>query len=135
MTASIFICAHPIVIVDEIRPLKDGYYTLETAIAAIVSYQQESGVKYERTGLIITYKTGEYEMETRQFQGAVSDFATPSLWKPFGNGGGGSVFETSDEPAEGRPHKHTTANLLRASTLLNLSYSPYLYVFNSLIIL
>ena len=70
---------HPIVIVDEIRPLKDGYYTLETAIAAIVSYQQESGVKYERTGLIITYKTGEYEMETRQFQGAVSDFATPSL--------------------------------------------------------
>lgn len=92
---------HPIVIVDEIRPLKDGYYTLETAIAAIVSYQQESGVKYERTGLIITYKTGEYEMETRQFQGAVSDFATPSLWKPFGNGGGGSVFETSDEPAEG----------------------------------
>ncbi|NVB76367.1 hypothetical protein, partial [Phocaeicola vulgatus] len=50
---------HPIVIVDEIRPLKDGYYTLETAIAAIVSYQQESGVKYERTGLIITYKTGE----------------------------------------------------------------------------
>lgn len=92
---------HPIVIVDEIRPLKDGYYTLETAIAAIVSYQQESGVKYERTGLIITYKTGEYEMETRQFQGAVSDFATPSLWKPFGNGGGSSVFETSDEPAEG----------------------------------
>ena len=57
---------HPIVIVDEIRPLKNGYYTLETAIASIVSYQQESGVKYERTGLIITYKTGEYEMETRQ---------------------------------------------------------------------
>lgn len=75
---------HPIVIVDEIRPLKDGHYTLETAIAAIVSYQQESGVKYERTGLIITYKTGEYEMETRQFQGAVSDFATPSLWNPSG---------------------------------------------------
>lgn len=92
---------HPVVIVDEIRPLKDGYYTLETAIAAIVSYQQESGINYERTGLIITYKTGEYEMETRQFQGAVSDFATPSLWKPFGSGGGSSVVETSDEPAEG----------------------------------
>ena len=92
---------HPVVIVDEIRPLKDGYYTLETAIAAIVSYQQESSINYERTGLIITYKTGEYEMETRQFQGAVSDFATPSLWKPFGSGGGSSVVETSDEPAEG----------------------------------
>ena len=39
---------HPIVIVDEIRPLKDGHYPLEPAIAAIVSYQQESGVKYER---------------------------------------------------------------------------------------
>ena len=65
---------HPIVIVDEIRPLKDGYYTLETAIAAVVSSQQETGINSERTGLIITYKTGEYEMETRQFQGAVSDF-------------------------------------------------------------
>ena len=62
-----------VLLVDEIAPLSNGYYTLETAIAAIVSCQQETGVTYERTGLIITYKTGEYEMETRQFQGAVSD--------------------------------------------------------------
>lgn len=90
---------HPIVIVDEIRPLKDGYYTLETAIAAIVSCQQESGIKYERTGLIITYKTGEYEMETRQFQGAVSDFNEVALWKNFG--GEGSKVELGDAPEEG----------------------------------
>lgn len=93
--------SHPVVIVDEICPLKDGYYTLETAIPAIVAYQQTSGINYERTGLIISYKTGEYEMETRQFQGAVSDFATSSLWKPFGGGSGSSNVETSDEPAEG----------------------------------
>lgn len=90
---------HPIVIVDEIRPLKDGYYTLETAIAAIVSCQQETGVTYERTGLIITYKTGEYEMETRQFQGAVSDFNEVALWKNFG--GEGSKVELGDAPEEG----------------------------------
>lgn len=90
---------HPVVIVDEIRPLKDGYYTLETAIAAIVSYQQESGINYERTGLIITYKTGEYEMETRQFQGAVSDFNEVALWKNFG--GGGLKVELGDAPEEG----------------------------------
>lgn len=90
---------HPIVIVDEIRPLKDGYYTLETAIAAVVSSQQETGINYERTGLIITYKTGEYEMETRQFQGAVSDFNEVALWKNFG--GEGSKVELGDAPEEG----------------------------------
>ena len=90
---------HPVVIVDEIAPLSNGYYTLETAIAAIVSYQQESGINYERTGLIITYKTGEYEMETRQFQGAVSDFNEVALWKNFG--GGDSKVELGDAPEEG----------------------------------
>lgn len=109
---------HPIVIVDEIRPLKDGYYTLETAIAAIVSYQQESGVKYERTGLIITYKTGEYEMETRQFQGAVSDFATPSLWKPFGNGGGGSVLKL---PMNRRKGERTPFQLVAPMPMFRLT--------------
>lgn len=90
---------HPVVIVDEVSPLKDGYHTLETAIAALVASQQATGVNYQRTGIIITYKTGEYEMETRQFHGTVSDFETVPLWRPFG-GGGSSVVETSDEPAD-----------------------------------
>lgn len=110
---------HPVVIVDEISPLKDGYYTLETAIAALSSSQQTTGVNYQRTGLIITYKTSEYEMETRQFQGAVSDFETASLWKPFGGGGGGSEVVTSDEPADegkdafstGGAYKHLPTDL------------------------
>ena len=88
-----------VLLVDEIAPLSNGYYTLETAIAAIVSCQQETGVTYERTGLIITYKTGEYEMETRQFQGAVSDFNEVALWKNFG--GEGSKVELGDAPEEG----------------------------------
>lgn len=91
---------HPVVIIDEISPLKEGYYTLETAIAALVASQQASGVNYQRTGIIITYKTSEYEMETKQFQGPVSDFSTISLWKDFG-GGGSSKVETSDDPVEG----------------------------------
>lgn len=90
---------HPVVIVDEICPLKDAYYTLETAIAAIVSYQQTSGINYERTGLIISYKTGEYEMETRQFQGAVTDFKEVALWKSFGSEG--SKVELGNAPEEG----------------------------------
>lgn len=96
-----------VLLVDEIAPLTDGYYTLETAISALVAYQQTSGVNYTRSGLIISYRIGEYEMETRQFQGAASDFETPSLWKSFG-GGGGSTVETSDEPVEGGKDAFTT---------------------------
>jgi hypothetical protein len=78
-------------------PIAGEYYTLETAVARLVAYQNESGVTYAKKGLIISYRTGENEMETKQFQGEVTDFGEVGLWKDFG---GGSDVETADEPEE-----------------------------------
>ena len=78
-------------------PIAGEYYTLETAVARLVAYQNESGVNYAKKGLIISYRTGENEMETKQFQGEVTDFGEVGLWKDFG---GGSDVETADEPEE-----------------------------------
>ena len=79
-------------------PIAGAYYTLETAVARLVAWQQTSGVTYIKKGLIISYQTGENTLETKQFQGEVTDFGEVGLWKDFG---GGSEVETSDEPEEG----------------------------------
>ena len=79
-------------------PTVGSYYTLETAVARLIDYEASSGVTYRKTGLIISYITGENVMETKQFQGNIADFGTTDLWKDFG---GGSNVETSDEPEEG----------------------------------
>ena len=78
-------------------PIAGTYYTLETAVARLVAWQQTSGVTYAKKGLIISYQTGENTLETKQFQGEVTDFGEVGLWKDFG---GGSDVETSDEPEE-----------------------------------
>ena len=51
-----------------------GSYTLGSAVDALIAYQQKTGVNYAKRGLVISYKTGENEMETKQFQGEISDF-------------------------------------------------------------
>lgn len=76
------------------------YYTLEYAIAAIVALKASTGIDYAKSGLVITYQTGEHSFETMQFQSTVGNFGEAALWKPFGNGGG-STIETKDEPSEG----------------------------------
>ena len=75
-------------------PVAGDYYTLETAVARLVAYQQTSGVNYAKKGLIIAYANGENTMETKQFQGEVSDFGEVGLWKDFG---GGTKVETKDK--------------------------------------
>ena len=75
-----------------------GAYTLGSAVDALIAYQNKTGVNYAKKGLIISYKTGENSMETKQFQGEVTDFQEVGLWKDFG---GGSKVETSDAPEEG----------------------------------
>ena len=89
------------IIIDEMigAPVAGEYYTLESAVARLVAYQQETGVNYAKKGLIISYRTGENVMETKQFQGEVTDFGEVGLWKDFG--GGGSDVKTSDEPQKG----------------------------------
>lgn len=88
------------IIIDEMigAPIAGEYYTLESAVARLVAYQQETSVIYAKKGLIISYRTGENMMETKQFQGQVTDFGEVGLWKDFGGGG---KLEASDEPKEG----------------------------------
>lgn len=94
--------AEAIINVDNLCPRSKkglaGYYTLESAIEAIITEQNATGIKYAKVNLIITFHTGEYTIETWQFTGEISDFDSKGLWKPFG-GGGGSVT-TSDTPAD-----------------------------------
>ena len=74
------------------------FYTLETAVQALLYCQEKTGVTYSKKGLIIAYSIAANEMETKQFQGEVTDIAEVGLWKDFG---GGSEVETKDDPAEG----------------------------------
>ncbi len=92
--------SEPYIIIDSLcgSPTVGDYYTLETAVQALLAYQQTSGVTYAKKGLIISYAIGENVMETKQFQGEVTDIGIVALWKDFG--GGGSDVETSDDPEE-----------------------------------
>ena len=87
------------IIIDEMigAPVAGDYYTLESAVARLVAYQQQTSVNYAKKGLIISYRTGENTMETKQFQGQVTDFGEVGLWKDFG---GGTDVEVTDEPEE-----------------------------------
>lgn len=87
------------VIIDNLVPSVVGYYTLESALTALLTYQTQNNVNYAKKGMIISYSVGENVMETKQFQGEVNDFNQPGLWKDFG--GGGTEIETSDEPESG----------------------------------
>lgn len=79
-------------------PSVGNFYTLESAVTALMAYQKETGVTYAKQGLVISYKVSENTMETKQFQGVVSDFGEVSLWKDFG---GGSKVELGTAPEEG----------------------------------
>lgn len=88
------------IIIDTLvgNPEVGNFYTLETAVAALLKYQEKTSVNYAKKGLIISYSIAENTMETKQFQGAVTDIGEVGLWKDFG--GGGSKVETKDEPVE-----------------------------------
>ena len=98
------------------KPDVGEYYTLETAVQSLLKYQSDSGVTYAKKGLIISYATAENVMETKQFQGEVTDIGEVGLWKDFG---GGSKVETAEEPeangidalSTGGAYKHLPANL------------------------
>ena len=88
-------------------PTAGSYYTLESAVTRLVAYEQESGVSYIKTGLVISYTSAENEMETKQFQGSsAADASQIGLWKDFGGGGG--ITGGSDTPEEGGTDAFTT---------------------------
>ena len=88
-----------IINIDELVPRSvAGYYTKDTAIDALLSYIQSSGINYSKGGLIITFRVSEYVWETYQFTGQDTDMSSKELWKSFGGGG---AVKTEDEPANG----------------------------------
>jgi hypothetical protein len=74
-----------------------GYYDKSSAIDAILAKQNSSGIKYEKTGLVITFRTGEYTIASYQFTGEVADFANKDLWKEFGGGGAVKTVATPEK--------------------------------------
>jgi hypothetical protein len=88
------------------------YYTLEYAISALTALSASTGIDYKKSGLVITYQTGENAFETRQFQSTVGNFGEASLWVPFGGGGGSSVA-TSDDPESGGTDALSTGGAYR----------------------
>ena len=67
--------------VTEEVPLENGYYTLETAIAAV-------NVKYRHKGRCITYEAAQGRWETKQFTGtSVESWEQAASWEDFGGAG------------------------------------------------
>jgi len=105
--------SEPYVIIDSLcgAPTVGDYYTLDTAILALLAHQEAKGVTYAKPGLVISYKIGENTMETKQFQGAISDFSESTLWKDFG---GGSKVELGEEPMAGGDKALSTGGAYQA---------------------
>lgn len=90
------------IIIDTLlgNPEVGSYWTLATAVQALLKYQEKTGVQYAKKGLIISYSTGEKQMETKQFQGDLTEIGEIGLWKDFG---GGSGVDAKDDPkADGK---------------------------------
>lgn len=86
----------------------DVEYTLSTAIKAVQDKEAATGIKYFKSGVVLTYKTAEKDTkgapvwETFQFTRDVADInpADTKPWVAFG-GGGKNEVETKDEPQAG----------------------------------
>lgn len=67
--------------VTEEAPLESGYYTLETAIAAVEE-------KVRAKGRCITYETAQGKWETKQFKGTnIESWEQAASWEDFGGDG------------------------------------------------
>lgn len=85
--------------IDDLAPRTvAGYYTKDTAVDALLTLIQSSGIDYSKSGLIITFRSAEYESESYQFTGEPTDLSSKELWKPYGAGG---AVKTEDTPASG----------------------------------
>lgn len=79
--------------------LQFGAYTLESAIKAISDKEAESGIKYRKGGMIITYKVGDGKWESKQLVQSVNSFNVPGAWEPFGSAKGNEI-QASDKPVK-----------------------------------
>ncbi|NDV63942.1 LamG-like jellyroll fold domain-containing protein [Bacteroides sp. 224] len=73
------------------HPLSSGYYTKDTAIAALKDAAIDDG---DKRGIIITFEASQGTWEEYRFEGtSISSFLEPSAWNKFG--GADSVKEIS----------------------------------------
>jgi hypothetical protein len=100
--------------IDRMVPLPTGYYTLGTALNALKSYQETTGVNYQKRGLVISYSTEANKVETKQYQGdsaLTDDFWIADLWQDFG---GGTKVKTSDTMEDGGQDAFSTGGAYKA---------------------
>lgn len=94
--------AEPVLNVNDLcgeGALQYGAYTLESAIKAISDKEAETGIKYRKAGMVITYKIGDGKWESKQLVQTVNSFNVPGAWEPFGSAKGSEV-KTSDNPVK-----------------------------------
>lgn len=89
-------------------PPSGGYYTLSSAREALVTKGSATGIEYRKSGLVITYMSGENEWETKQFVGIVESFSTEGDWKDFGANDDEVEIVGSDTPESGGEDAFTT---------------------------
>lgn len=78
------------------------YYTLSSAVAALIAYQESTAVKYIKHGLIISFLSEANKTMTYQFHGdnitdASQTTEGATLWREFGKAGD---IKVSDTPTE-----------------------------------
>lgn len=77
------------------------YSSFGQALSALTAYSTAKGITYAKSGLVVTYKSGQRTWSTKQYKGdTVAEFTDETLWQDFGSASSGSTVETSDEPEE-----------------------------------
>lgn len=85
-----------VLLVDEIAPLSNGYYILQTAINALTAYETANETECIKPGVVIIYRTGKETFESKQLCASRADYNDLAAWNDFGSAAGGTV-ETDSE--------------------------------------
>lgn len=85
-----------VLLVDEIAPLSNGYYTLQTAVNALTAYEAANETECIKSGVVIIYRTGKETFESKQLCASRADYNDLAAWIDFGSAAGGTV-ETDSE--------------------------------------
>ena len=72
-------------------------YTLSEAIEALTKLKEETSVDYVKPGMVMTYRTGEAEWETKQLIAGAADYTNEEAWNDFGGNGNSSVVKDIPE--------------------------------------
>ena len=98
----------------------DTQYTLSTAIKAVQDFEQESGLSYFKTGVVLTFKTtdttsnGSPLWKAYQYTRGVDDInpADEKPWMEFG-GGSNSKVSCTDEPTKDSKEPYSSGGAYR----------------------